>query len=98
MIRPPSISTLFPYTTLFRSRKGVVLSADVFGQLLKSFRGQVLVAFEHHVFEQMREPAALIRVVLGTNVIPNLNGDGWTGMIFNRVNLQTVSQRTMFEG
>jgi len=50
------------------------------------------------VFEQMREPAAPIGVILGTDVIPNLNGDGWTGMIFNRVNFQTVLQRSMFEG
>ena len=58
----------------------------------------MFVAFKHHVFEQMREPAPPIGVILGTDVIPNLNGDRWTGMIFNRVNLQAVLQRSMFEG
>src|SRR3712207_6876011 len=32
MIRRPPRSTLFPYTTLFRSRKGSGISDDVFGR------------------------------------------------------------------
>ena len=81
-----------------RRSKGVVLPTNVFGQLLKSIRGQVFVAFKHHVLEQMREPAAPIGIILGPDMIPNLNRDGWTGMIFDRVNLQTVLQRGMVEG
>ena len=53
----------------------------------------MLVAFKHHVFKQMGEPAALIRVILGTDVIPNLDRNGRTGMILDGVDLQTVRQR-----
>ena len=76
---------------------GVVLSADVFGQLLKGFRSQVLVALKHHVLEQMREPTAAIGIILGPDVVPNLDCDRWTGMILDRVNLQTILQGSMIE-
>ena len=76
---------------------GVVLSTDVFGQLLKSVRGQVLVALKHHVLEQMREPTTPIGIILGPDVVPNLNGDRWTGMIFDRVNFQTILQSRVIE-
>ena len=75
----------------------VVLSTDVFGQFLKGVRGQVLVALKHHVLEQMREPAAPIGIILGSDVVPNLDGDRWTGMILDRVNLQTVLQGGVIE-
>jgi hypothetical protein len=76
---------------------GVVLPTDVFGQLLKSVGSQVLIAFKHHVLEQMREPAAPIGIILGPDVVPNLDCNRWTGMVFDRVNLQPILQGTMIE-
>ncbi len=76
---------------------GVVLSTDVFGQLLKSAGRQVLVALKHHVFEQMCEPAAPIGIIFGPDVVPNLDSYRWTGMILDRVNLQTILQGSMIE-
>src|SRR5947208_12442275 len=38
MIPPPPISTLFPYTTLFRSFLGVYVMADRIGQQLGNYR------------------------------------------------------------
>src|SRR4029077_2006720 len=76
---------------------GVVLSTDVFGQFLKGVRGQVLVALKHHVLEQMCEPTASIGIIFGPDVVPNLDSDRWTGMILDRVNLQTILQGSMIE-
>ena len=76
---------------------GVVLPTNVFGQLLKGLRGQVLVALKHHVLEQMREPAALIGIIFGPDVVPNLDSYRWTGMILDRVNRQTILQGNMIE-
>ena len=45
------------------------------------------------MFKQMGEPAALIRVILGTDVIPNLDRNGGAGMILDGVDLQTIRQR-----
>ena len=53
----------------------------------------MFVAFKHHVFKQMGEPAALIRVILGTDVIPNLDRNGRAGVILDGVDLQTIRQR-----
>src|SRR6476646_5006635 len=76
---------------------GVVLSTDVFGQFLKGVRGQVLVALKHHVLEQMCEPTASIGIIFGPDVVPNLDSDRWTGMILDRVNLQTILQVGVIE-
>jgi len=76
---------------------GVVLSTDIFGQLLKSVRGQVLVALKHHVLKQMGKPAASIGIIFGPDVVPNLDCDRWTGMILDRVNLQTILQGSVIE-
>ena len=40
----------------------------------------MLVALKHHVLEQMREPTAPIGIILGSDVVPNLHCDRWTGM------------------
>src|SRR2546429_779326 len=42
MIRRPPRSTLFPYTTLFRSIKGAVMRTDAFGNLVTNFRSEDL--------------------------------------------------------
>ena len=76
----------------------VVLPTDVFGQLLKSVGSEVLVALKHHVLEHMGEPAAPIGIIFGSDVIPNLDCDRWTGMILDPVNLQAILQGSMVEG
>ena len=43
---------------------------------------KMLVALEHHVLEQMRETAAPVRIVLRSDMIPNLHRDRETRMIF----------------
>src|SRR5687767_15376778 len=35
MLRPPPISTLFPYTTLFRSREAIVRGVDILADSVK---------------------------------------------------------------
>ncbi len=45
----------------------------------------------------MGETAPAIRIVFRTDVIPNLDRDGWAFMIFDRVNLETVRQCRVFE-
>ena len=66
-----------------RRGKGIVLSTDVFGQLLKSVGRQVLVALKHHVLEQMCEATAPIGIILGSDMVPYLDCDRWTGMILD---------------
>jgi hypothetical protein len=57
----------------------------------------VLVALKHHVLEQMCEPTASIGIIFGPDVVPNLDSDRWTGMILDRVNLQTILQVGVIE-
>ena len=75
----------------------VVFAADIFGEFLKCIRGKMLVTLEHHVLEQMRETAATVRIILGTDVIPDLDRDRGAGVIFHRVDLQPVLERRMLE-
>ena len=67
--------------------EGVVFAADVLGQILKSVGRKMFVPFKHEVLKKMREPAPLIRIVLRTDVIPNLDGDRRAGMILDEVEL-----------
>src|SRR5580765_5230902 len=78
-------------------RERVVLSTDVFSQVLKSARGQMLVALKHHVFEEMSKAAAAIRIIFRTDVIPNLDSDSRALVIFDRVDLEAVVERSVFE-
>jgi len=49
------------------------------------------------MLEQMREPTAPIGIILGPDMVPNLDSDRRTGMILDRVNLQTILQSSMIE-
>ena len=71
-------------------RVSVVFAADIFGEIVERLRRQMLIAFEHHVLEQMRETAAPVRIVLRADVIPNLHRDREARVIFRRVNLKPV--------
>ena len=66
-----------------RGRVGIVVAANIFSQILESIGREVLVPLEHHVLEKMGEPAPLLGIVFRANVIPDLHGHGWTGMIFD---------------
>jgi len=57
----------------------------------------VFVSLKHHVLKQMGKPAASIGIILGPDVVPNLDSHRWTGMILDRVNLQTILQGIMIE-
>ena len=76
----------------------VIFSADVFGQIVKGIRRQMIVALEHHVLKEMSKTAAAIWIVLRTDVIPDLHCDGRALVIFDGVNLKSVRQRCVFEG
>jgi hypothetical protein len=45
----------------------------------------------------MCEPTASIGIIFGPDVVPNLDSDRWTGMILDRVNLQTILQVGVIE-
>ena len=57
----------------------------------------VLRAFEHHVFEQMREPGPARHFVRRTDVIPEVHGDQRKPVIFGQDHVQPVRQRVLFE-
>ena len=78
--------------------ESVVLSADVLRQVVKRVRRQMLVALEHHVLKEMSKTAAAIWIILRTDVIPDLHGNGGALVIFDRVNLKPIRQRYVFEG
>ena len=52
-------------------------------------------ALEHHVLEQMRESAAVGRIILRADVIPDLNGHRRRGVVLDRIDLQAVRERAM---
>ena len=74
---------------------GVVVSTDVFGELVESVLFEVLISLEHHVFKEVSESASAVRIIFPSYVIPDLNRDRWGGMIFHRINLETVRQTGM---
>src|SRR2546430_4108811 len=49
MIRRPPRSTLFPYTTLFRSLRSVGISPDGFGNLIYSAANELFAAIYDHL-------------------------------------------------
>src|ERR1044072_4093876 len=57
----------------------------------------MFVPLEHHVLEEMGKTASPVWVILGTDVIPDLDGNGWALVIFDGVDLQAVLKRRMFE-
>ena len=75
----------------------VVLAPDIFRQLIDRIRLKMFVSFEHHVLKEMRETAPIFRIVLRSDVIPNLDRDVRAGMIFHRINLQSVRQSLVLE-
>src|SRR5437588_10346838 len=57
----------------------------------------MLIPFEHHVFEEMGEAAAVLRIIFRADVIPNLDGHCRRGVLFHAVDLESVRKRRMLE-
>ena len=57
----------------------------------------VLRALEHHVFEEVGEPGPARPLVLGTDVIPDVDADDGRGVVFVQDDLQTVGERELLE-
>src|SRR5438874_5251744 len=51
MMRRPPRSTLFPYTTLFRSRRGVMLTADVGRMAIQAATAALLPSHTARIWE-----------------------------------------------
>src|SRR5215218_10094479 len=60
-------------------------------------RSNILGAFEHHVFKEMREPGATLAFVARTDVISDGNCHYGRGMIFNSDHAQAVLQSGLFK-
>ncbi len=74
---------------------GVVGAADILGQTVHLLRVHVFGALEHQVFEQVREAGPSGRIVLGTDVIPDLHRDGRAGVVLDAEHLQAVGKRAL---
>src|SRR6185503_13569048 len=60
-------------------------------------RSNILGAFEHHVFKEMRKTSATLAFVARTDVVRDGNCDYGCGMIFNGDHAQSVLQSGLFE-
>ena len=79
-------------------RKRIVRSANILRQAIKVFIFLVLRRFEHHVFEQVREPRAIRRVVFATDSIADHDCDSRALMILDGKNPQPVGERAPARG
>src|SRR5260370_3238539 len=64
MIRRPPRSTLFPYTTLFRSLREAALGPDPVGDVLDRIVGRRLVRSEEHTSELQSHLNLVCRLLL----------------------------------
>jgi hypothetical protein len=76
---------------IVRSRP-VVRAADAFSQPIVDTIRDVPGAGEHHVLEQVRKAGAARRLVLGSDVIPDVDGHGGRRPIDRRDNGQPIRQ------
>src|SRR2546427_4522908 len=85
MIRRPPRSTLFPYTTLFRSQLVVLLLVHVCRSL------------KHHVLEEVREPGATGTLVARADLVPHIDRDDGRRVVLGVDDAQAVGQRELLE-
>src|SRR2546430_8324249 len=64
MIRRPPRSTLFPYTTLFRSLAGAVVAVETSNAKLRLFRVPDLLRSEEHTSELQSQSNLVCRLLL----------------------------------
>src|SRR5207244_7117308 len=67
-------------------------------QRLKESVRAVLGAFEHQVLEEVREPGLARPLVLRSDVIPEVDGDDRTGVVFMKHHIGPVGERVLREG
>jgi hypothetical protein len=72
---------------------GVALSADARDVRRMSFGLDVLRSLEHHVLEKVREAGTARTLVLGADVIPDLQMDDRRRVIFEKDDVEPVGQR-----
>ena len=58
---------------------------------------EVLRALEHHVFEEVGEPGPARPLVLGTDVIPDVDADNGRRVVFVQDDLETIGERELLE-
>ena len=58
----------------------------------------MLRSFEHQVLEQMREAGVARPLVLGADVIPDVDGDDRAGVILVDEHVEAVGERVLREG
>src|SRR6185436_10816054 len=75
----------------------VVEAAHVLSEPVHHLRLHVLRALEHDVLKEMSEPAATVRIVLRSDVIPNLYRHCWTGTIRRAQHTKTVCESAIRE-
>src|SRR5256885_11496427 len=75
MIRRPPRSTLFPYTTLFRSERAVV-KGDVGGGGFERMRGEALCLLDHLIAGARRRDAAHLRRARAAGAVAHLDEFG----------------------
>ena len=76
---------------------GVVRAADVLGQPVERLLRQVPRRLEHQVFEHMGEAGAAFRIVLGPDLVPDLDRDVGRGRVARREDPQAIRQRPLGE-
>src|SRR5690349_23774230 len=64
MIRRPPRSTLFPYTTLFRSHDDFSLECRVFKMVVGTYKGKIGMRSEEHTSELQSGPHLVCRLLL----------------------------------
>ena len=77
--------------------EGVVGAAHVLGQPVKGLWRQVARRLEHQVFEQVGEAGATRRIVLGPDLVPDLDGDVGGVGVARRIDLEPVRQHPLVE-
>ena len=78
-------------------RRAVVHAARALGELVVQAVGDVARPGEHHVLEQVREAGAPGHLVLRSDVIPDVHGDGRRRAIDRQHDVQPVRQRVGLE-
>ena len=77
--------------------EGVVRTAHIFGQPVEGFRRQVPGRLEHQMFEQVGEARAAGRIVLGPDLVPDLDRHVRGVGVAGGVDLQPVRQDALGE-
>ena len=83
MIRRPPRSTLFPYTTLFRSLAEIISKAikNVIGDKMKGFESSLMSAIQAKTTDSLSGANSSLSGLLGQNKILNDSGSAYGGLL-----------------